>query len=376
MPWYDPQVCDHRFIPACAGNRLRQLRGQFSRAVHPRVCGEQTSIGRSSSDNSGSSPRVRGTGKLRNYNPQRPWFIPACAGNRAVAHDIPVRLPVHPRVCGEQDVKGLRDCVKYGSSPRVRGTDAVPRIPENWPRFIPACAGNSHQARMNRGEFAVHPRVCGEQSHAASGASRLYGSSPRVRGTGRELRLHADQRRFIPACAGNSSRLMRLSVRNPVHPRVCGEQLEKLSGRFTIAGSSPRVRGTGHRKQQGKPFIRFIPACAGNRSDKASRSQSASVHPRVCGEQMSSPCGVAPASGSSPRVRGTEKPAYDQPKTYRFIPACAGNSRSMSSSVRPAPVHPRVCGEQIGMIPPPSTTHGSSPRVRGTADFSAGETRR
>ena len=52
-----------------------------------------------------------------------------------------------------------------------------------------------------------------------------------------------------------------------------------------MSGSSPRVRGTG--RQAGLPQLgdRFIPACAGNRDSSVRLLASASVHPRVCGEQ-------------------------------------------------------------------------------------------
>ena len=50
--------------------------------------------------------------------------------------------------------------------------------------------------------------------------------------------------RFIPACAGNSHFLFCPIILAPVHPRVCGEQIQTPLGAQCESGSSPRVRGT------------------------------------------------------------------------------------------------------------------------------------
>src|SRR3546814_7672756 len=72
---------------------------------------------------------------------------------------------------------------------------------------------------------------------------RCTGSSPRVRGTDDLYLLDWMALRFIPACAGNSSRTPPRTPRRAVHPRVCGEQSRWVSRRETSGGSSPRVRG-------------------------------------------------------------------------------------------------------------------------------------
>ena len=55
--------------------------------------------------------------------PQR--FIPACAGNSDRPVSFPVDVPVHPRVCGEQYSSVPVRSDAHGSSPRVRGTEAI-----------------------------------------------------------------------------------------------------------------------------------------------------------------------------------------------------------------------------------------------------------
>src|SRR6266487_2727588 len=50
--------------------------------------------------------------------------------------------------------------------------------------------------------------------------------------------------------------------------------------------------------------------------------------------------------GSSPRVRGTRRPAGRQGATDRVIPARAGNASTFPNMQRPEPGHPRACGER------------------------------
>ena len=58
------------------------------------------------------------------------------------------------------------------------------------------------------------------------------------------VQTDSEEERFIPACAGNTSRGNIIAVPNSVHPRVCGEHNAQAIGYVTDNGSSPRVRGT------------------------------------------------------------------------------------------------------------------------------------
>ena len=53
---------------------------------------------------------------------------------------------------------------------------------------------------------SVHPRGCGEQQGADVFVGAAHGSSPRLRGTVRQIMTSAEANRFIPAAAGNSLR--------------------------------------------------------------------------------------------------------------------------------------------------------------------------
>ena len=229
------------------------------------MCGEQPGSYSGETFPLGSSPRVRGTADQPGTTKKGSRFIPACAGNRSPARRGRQDLPVHPRVCGEQSLPLPSLPLPSGSSPRVRGTviSKIPAITSD--RFIPACAGNRNLAHSQIFGVTVHPRVCGEQHGQWLEAFIQHGSSPRVRGTGILCGTSVSASRFIPACAGNSLPDEPTPAEETVHPRVCGEQILFVSGRPVLFGSSPRVRGTGAGAGVVVQCKRFIPACAGNR---------------------------------------------------------------------------------------------------------------
>ena len=200
-------------------------------------------------------------------------------------------------------------------------------------------------------KMTVHPHVCGERGEGLCVLDLGGGSSPRVRGTGESQRTHAGRDRFIPACAGNGW-------------KACGCRVRRN-------GSSPRVRGTGIRPRRSAGWRRFIPACAGNGLPSLPTFPPTTVHPRVCGERRWDEVIEALDTGSSPRVRGTALTRTPGESMGRFIPACTGNESDRPIKRSPSAVHPRVCGERLGILSQPGHHGGSSPRVRGTVHLSA-----
>ena len=152
-----------RFIPARAGNRFVTNSGPMTFTVHPRACGEQPLTCTASPPNSGSSPRVRGTVREAMVILGDGRFIPARAGNRPDNASIPENEPVHPRACGEQVETTPAVIDPSGSSPRVRGTGRKRHRRRGGQRFIPARAGNRRAAALRPHRLPVHPRACGEQ---------------------------------------------------------------------------------------------------------------------------------------------------------------------------------------------------------------------
>jgi len=198
-----------------------------------------------------------------------------------------------------------------------------------WRRFIPAYAGNSPPMPGPRRARPVHPRVRGELRKRGPLGGGVAGSSPRTRGTlCRACRLGADGR-FIPAYAGNSLARARRSRRQTVHPRVRGELAAVPFGVLLPDGSSPRTRGTRERARWPRCPNRFIPAYAGNSTRCLAPSPAMAVHPRVRGELSIRTSYWRSNPGSSPRTRGTPRLDQRERERLRFIPAYAGNSRSV-----------------------------------------------
>ena len=174
-----------RFIPACAGNGHSSANPDGSTPVHPRVCGERFEVHVIRCFADGSSPRVRGTAFPVLHDRAERRFIPACAGNGGSGGGCSTGSPVHPRVCGERKPRSVVRASFSGSSPRVRGTGRRRGSPNSRTRFIPACAGNGDATWLRSRRTPVHPRVCGERRLIPDRKAPFDGSSPRVRGTGR-----------------------------------------------------------------------------------------------------------------------------------------------------------------------------------------------
>ena len=131
-------------------------------------------------------------------------------------------------------------------------------------RFIPACAGNARPSAHEESFMSVHPRMRGERSSAQLITAGTAGSSPHARGTPPGAVAAGDDRRFIPACAGNAVSLFVLALDHAVHPRMRGERGWTSVPGMPGSGSSPHARGTRDWKSRCQDCRRFIPACAGN----------------------------------------------------------------------------------------------------------------
>ncbi len=355
-----------RFIPAWAGNTRGQS-GDYTRlAVHPRVGGEHR-IGRFRRRRfPGSSPRGRGTPATAKDAATARRFIPAWAGNTLENALERISGPVHPRVGGEHFRVRSRVGMQSGSSPRGRGTPRKTWNTLGIPRFIPAWAGNTAFPAEKGRKGPVHPRVGGEHLVRSIASRGCAGSSPRGRGTQSGAGFGVGGRRFIPAWAGNTSAFSVTLVPYTVHPRVGGEHFRPEHRYRVELGSSPRGRGTPAAEKGRKNERRFIPAWAGNTDSGLWFLAETSVHPRVGGEHCRSRGKTENRRGSSPRGRGTRMESLTNGSTYRFIPAWAGNTSGAVSAGCCRSVHPRVGGEHERGGRRREGDSGSSPRGRGT----------
>ena len=297
-----------RFIPACAGNTPRSRHTRSPPAVHPRLCGEHLTPPDFVDASSGSSPPVRGTLVALQRAARQSRFIPACAGNTSRVGRAGGKIAVHPRLCGEHARDHRNSRKRCGSSPPVRGTPPKRHAPKPSARFIPACAGNTHHRPAAPRRRSVHPRLCGEHACVGRPSNSFHGSSPPVRGTLGVPNAAPLRRRFIPACAGNTTLHRQPDDRSAVHPRLCGEHPMTRVTCCWFIGSSPPVRGTLRYRVSQCRRGRFIPACAGNTTRRPLPRHVEPVHPRLCGEHSRSQVDFHSRPGSSPPVRGTPHP--------------------------------------------------------------------
>ena len=192
------------------------------------------------------------------------------------------------------------------------------------------------------------------------------GSPPRVRGTEPPSPAYLMSVRITPACAGNRHRCAWAISNTEDHPRVCGEQWSITMVSPVATGSPPRVRGTDAWVRHSGARQGITPACAGNSPMPSPPRRSGEDHPRVCGEQAGPGGQTGQEAGSPPRVRGTAPFSQLLSRSQRITPACAGNSFKRGLLPRNLWDHPRVCGEQDSESVNSKRNRGSPPRVRGT----------
>ena len=170
---------------------------------------------------------------------------------------------------------------------------------------------------------------------------------------------------ITPACAGKTLFVgIKIKSRRD-HPRVCGENPSFFRLPSCIPGSPPRVRGkrvcAGIRCRASG----ITPACAGKTTLGNKRIAVAGDHPRVCGENTTSPFMIASVVGSPPRVRGKHTLNGKRMLCTGITPACAGKTPEVFAHSSQRGDHPRVCGENNIYLLCPLSYKGSPPRVRG-----------
>ena len=152
-------------------------------------------------------------------------------------------------------------------------------------------------------------------------------------------------RRIIPADAGSTTGWRRRTAGRRDHPRGCGEHVSRAVVASRMAGSSPRMRGAlpgpvgvGHSR-------RIIPADAGSTGPDTPRCTAGRDHPRGCGEHLPDTGSEGDYWGSSPRMRGAQVEVLTVLVAGRIIPADAGSTEWRHVHRYGHQDHPRGCGE-------------------------------
>ncbi len=125
------------------------------------------------------------------------------------------------------------------------------------------------------------------------------------------------------------------------------------------------MRGTGGDHPGLWPSGGITPACAGNSGWHTRVAQSRGITP-ACAGNRSGRSVQALRGRITPACAGNSLPLASHHHAGGITPACAGNRRITMCVWPPKRDHPRVCGEQPGLIVLPRYGLGSPPRVRGT----------
>ena len=171
---------------------------------------------------------------------------------------------------------------------------------------------------------------------------------------------------IIPAYAGNTTSRAAPCPDAWDHPRVCGEHTGVGAANVTAKGSSPRMRGTRKIAARYEKLTGIIPAYAGNTSNVRSSMVSTWDHPRVCGEHLGCLVGRVDGGGIIPAYAGNTSGMRLAHSHWRDHPRVCGEHKIKNATALAKGDHPRVCGEHYDPARPRQAAAGSSPRMRGT----------
>ena len=256
---------------------------------------------------------------------------PAHAGNTLDKNATVTIAQDHPRLRGEYNHIKIDGQEYLGSPPLARGIHFLRKQSEPEIPITPACAGNTYQRSPERSVLRDHPRLRGEYEQKSQG-ERLAKGSP-------------------PACAGNTIEIIQFRMKKKT-------------------GSPPLARGIPNGHIPATPLGRIIPACAGNthscfhgkailwdhprlRGEYIPRRKEGSAaqdHPRLRGEYAVFHDCSASKSGSPPLTRGIQTMPRQKMDISRITPAYAGNTDALLRQACARRDHPRLRGENAGIL--------------------------
>ena len=175
-------VDTHRITPAHAGKRATPLYPVMDNWDHPRTCGEKFVLLLLQSCISGSPPHMRGKVIVPHWRFLVNRITPAHAGKRLFILYHHYILWDHPRTCGEKVERHVRQQLKKGSPPHMRGKVPPPAVVVPLMGITPAHAGKRSASAAAPAGQRDHPRTCGEKVRDPQPGSHAQGSPPHMRG--------------------------------------------------------------------------------------------------------------------------------------------------------------------------------------------------
>ena len=170
----------------------------------------------------------------------------------------------------------------------------------------------------------AHPRSRGENHVHSRCALSDRGSSPLTRGKRSYGEAGSTWDGLIPAHAGKTRKVNRVSGQGRAHPRSRGENPQGVIIDRDISGSSPLTRG---KPEDARPVPGLIPAHAGKTSSQPAPGADVRAHPRSRGENAAAGAVAGRRGGSSPLTRGKPGCTIRRARCIGLIPAHAGKTR-------------------------------------------------
>ena len=232
-----------RITPAYAGKRQRPRRFPQGDRDHPRVCGEKSIRILRMWERTGSPPRMRGKERPAVDINIVVRITPAYAGKSFFFSCSRRPCWDHPRVCGEKLTAARTTVENIGSPPRMRGKALSTPKKNTVSRITPAYAGKSKRSgALSRGQ-KDHPRVCGEKSSNVHGGGMFPWITPAYAGKSRQRRRRGRRRQDHPRVCGEKELLaaaVRVHVGSP--PRMRGK-VPRLGIAEVCGGITPAYAG-------------------------------------------------------------------------------------------------------------------------------------
>ena len=174
-------VAGHGIISACAEQTRRWRSDVTCRRDHLRVCGADRRVDEERKPVRGSSPRVRSRPRIPLSPKRLMGIISACAEQTSLMAICRRSSGDHLRVCGADFDGSDGSSNNAGSSPRVRSRLRLWRVRCEFGGIISACAEQTGRLPCRKDPPRDHLRVCGADTGSFFGGRFEKGSSPRVR---------------------------------------------------------------------------------------------------------------------------------------------------------------------------------------------------
>ncbi len=205
-----PGGTTRRNTPASAGRTKGKPRRPGSHTEHPRVGGEDDDRGFGGGALGGTPPRRRGGPVFAEHGLRAIRNTPASAGRTHTPGAVTSPVPEHPRVGGEDAASPVPVAASDGTPPRRRGGLPCCVSGARGVRNTPASAGRTRAASMHPITSSEHPRVGGEDRMRGDLDAALHGTPPRRRGGRQQELRQVQERRNTPASAGRTLRDLQL----------------------------------------------------------------------------------------------------------------------------------------------------------------------